>query len=549
MDNRYKKEFRYWRVFKKFLNIIEVDIDFFTLLLILIDKNFQKILNFSDDIILGIQLNPNLSIRLYELSLTKKNEINNVEKKIKYLGGIHVNEIESFTKINSKDIKLLFPQIGFKEIDKDWFSLEVFEQPPIRKYAIVNVIEKVLFIKKPINLLQVQGALIRHASRNNYDQINIPKETLKYSIIKNGFICDNEDNVTFLGPINKNISEYEELIINHIENTGSVLLHNEISNIIIENGSTQPNASKLLSQSPIIIKMDRDLYTIVGKEPTGEEIEKAFNRKERIDSLPEIIIKESIIIYRFTISSASINTGSVYCGKLPNLGDSWIIKNEEKEFGNANMNALSIWGFKSVFKYLNISSKDRIEFYFDKNNKIIEVKRIGSKFNQYIQKNEEFVLSHDELIEKINKQNAIGKQGEIFINEYFEGLKNKNIIEDYEWRAKINSISPYDFVYLDKNCNLIYVDVKSTENNFENNIHISYNELIKMKEEINYSIYRIFNINNNEACLVIITNLEKFSKSINDIILDLPNYVLPDSFSINPKIFKSKSEVIKLFKK
>jgi hypothetical protein len=128
----------------------------------------------------------------------------------------------------------------------------------------------------------------------------------------------------------------------------------------------------------------------------------------------------------------------------------------------------------------------------------------------------------------------MGRFGEELIFSYFEQECYDGVISQYIWEADENAISPYDFEILTKTGKHIFVDVKTTKGSFANPMHISYNELLKMKESEEYQIYRIFDITEEKAMLRISVNMKDFAKQIIDILQKLPTCVHPDGISISP---------------
>ncbi len=86
---------------------------------------------------------------------------------------------------------------------------------------------------------------------------------------------------------------------------------------------------------------------------------------------------------------------------------------------------------------------------------------------------------------------TVGRIGEELVYTYLESKKNSGQILDFEWVADENAISPYDFSIQELDGSTTLVDVKTTKTDFNNRIHISYNELLQTQESSRYDIYRV----------------------------------------------------------
>jgi len=127
----------------------------------------------------------------------------------------------------------------------------------------------------------------------------------------------------------------------------------------------------------------------------------------------------------------------------------------------------------------------------------------------------------------------IGIAGEEYINIYLESLCEKGEIRSFKWTSKENAISPYDFYIISNEGEKILIDVKSTQGNFDNLIHISYGELKRMVlGQERYDIYRVYRLNDVSAKLKILSSIRPFASSISETFKGLPDGVIPDGISV-----------------
>lgn len=166
-------------------------------------------------------------------------------------------------------------------------------------------------------------------------------------------------------------------------------------------------------------------------------------------------------------------------------------------------------------------------------NGIVGIRRLRSKASRRR-------ISHETLRQARENGGRIGRRGEEFVYYYLANQKLNRQIIDFRWIADENAISPYDFEVATEN-GLVLVDVKSTETGFNNSIHISYNELLQMREATSYDLYRLYEVGDTYAQLRIARGLKDFAETVLATLEQLPNGVRSDSISVTPDILNFES--------
>jgi hypothetical protein len=143
------------------------------------------------------------------------------------------------------------------------------------------------------------------------------------------------------------------------------------------------------------------------------------------------------------------------------------------------------------------------------------------------------------------RENAgrIGRLGEEFINNYLSGLKREGTIHNFEWVSDDNAVAPYDF-RIEVAEEVVLIDVKTTENSFNNPLHISYNELLQMRDVARYDLYRVYEVRGTTAQMRIAFNLNEFSRNILRILEELPQGVRPDGISVDPLLLQFEDPIL-----
>jgi len=154
-------------------------------------------------------------------------------------------------------------------------------------------------------------------------------------------------------------------------------------------------------------------------------------------------------------------------------------------------------------------------------------------------------VSRQTLEQARNNAQITGRLGEEFVFRYLELKKEAKSVHDFTWEADDNAIAPFDFKIEEFDHSFTLIDVKSTKGDFNNRIHISYSELLQMKDAERYDLYRIYEINDKCAQLRIATNLKNFAQTIIDIFDKLPAGIQLDSISLSPSKL-SFGEVIEI---
>jgi hypothetical protein len=118
----------------------------------------------------------------------------------------------------------------------------------------------------------------------------------------------------------------------------------------------------------------------------------------------------------------------------------------------------------------------------------------------------------------------IGFKGEELVNKYLNKQKELGNIEKYEWLNKDGeSGKPYDFTIEEKSGNVVYIDVKSTTNDFNRAMHFSVNEIEFVSNglgEKTYHIYRVCGIKEEKQYFKKCRYFKDYAKSLNKKISD-----------------------------
>lgn len=127
--------------------------------------------------------------------------------------------------------------------------------------------------------------------------------------------------------------------------------------------------------------------------------------------------------------------------------------------------------------------------------------------------------------------NELGKQGEALIDEYLSRKKSEKLVSEYEWMNKSSEQGkPFDF-YIKYSTGLEqWIDVKTTEHEFEQAVIISKNEIrfITEKKNSNYAIFRVYSKQELKAklrrCSECLKYMEKLSRDMDYMTKSMADY-------------------------
>ena len=123
------------------------------------------------------------------------------------------------------------------------------------------------------------------------------------------------------------------------------------------------------------------------------------------------------------------------------------------------------------------------------------------------------------------KREKIGREGEEKIKKYFEDCKARGKILNYTWaNCGKESGLPYDFILETTADGIVYLDVKTTDYQFNEQMHFSSQEIAFATspnyENSKYHVYRVYKNDADELCLRICANARELFKSIHSFTLD-----------------------------
>lgn len=130
-----------------------------------------------------------------------------------------------------------------------------------------------------------------------------------------------------------------------------------------------------------------------------------------------------------------------------------------------------------------------------------------------------------------------GRQGEELLNYFFQNVASPDI-EECEWTASINAISPFDFKLTMKDSSIRHVDAKSTSSAFNTPLYLSTAEIRHaLKSGVPYDIYRVYHVSDSTGMLRIARDIASKLVRIPAVLGALPAEVRAETLAFSPNYF------------
>lgn len=265
-----------------------------------------------------------------------------------------------------------------------------------------------------------------------------------------------------------------------------------------------------MTQSTLFNHNDSQHHYIPSPQPTSS-LPKAITAKEALQDLPSIDIK-------------AIIKGRRKFDKLAKYSN----EHEPSDYAKLMRQWSGFESSEGVF--------DHVTRYLPRDYEIFRRMQPGDQYPQA------YKIAEQIFYEALHKHELYTKKELRTDSSQYNELRAK-FVPPYDPNKFPNS--PYDFEITELDGSKKLIDVKSTKGNFNNRIHISYNELLQMREHISYEIYRVFDVKNSNAKLKITEATSEFANTILKILEQLPQKVRSEGISLPPQelIFKNTNSI------
>ena len=265
--------------------------------------------------------------------------------------------------------------LGYQQIHGDWFISKKFN----KRVTLEHTFRKMIKYCGSLSVENLRSGLRHRVSRTRYPVP--PPDVMRVILEKSGYTC--EEGLWFWdGEINYNLSRGEQVILNCLENKGSVVHHSELAEAFIESELSFASLHGTLNRTPLIERFDHALYKLRGFEVSNYEIERAINEGDRVpvnlDIVPE---KTGIIMIYGSLGILPIGTGVFFSENLPKLVGKWHGVVNGSKFGDIKVTENEIRGLLVPFKQLKCEVGDRVCMSFNTWDRTVSIEKIHNDEN------------------------------------------------------------------------------------------------------------------------------------------------------------------------
>lgn len=153
-------------------------------------------------------------------------------------------------------------------------------------------------------------------------------------------------------------------------------------------------------------------------------------------------------------------------------------------------------------------------------------------------------MSARALQEARARAEAVGREGEVLLNDVMKGWTDRGRLQEANWIAEANAVNPWDFEVRLPSGELVRIEVKTTSGPFERAFHISQAEIECAADPAapRTDLYRIFDLKDGVAQVRVIQDIRAFAAGILAVTNALGTGIEPDGFTVSPERVGSWSQ-------
>ena len=325
---------------------------------------------------------PNIKARILHARDTLPDKIKRlINRHTKHSGGVYAIWLSQEIGRELEEIKDILQGLGYRTLSKDWFIPKALKDPrETLKYDVFHKgIRKIFHYCGPVSIDDVCSGLRHILSRT---QFPVPPPDVMDEIVRiHDYKCEN-GLYYWDGTSDQNLNAGETIIMDCLEQIGSVVHHSELVHAFIESDLSFPTLHATLKYSPLFERIETALYKIRGRSISYQDIERAKANGERQSLDPEVDYGvDGSVIVSFTVSAMVIGQGTIFSEQFPNLSGTWSCYVSGEEVGKLNVTENEFRHLKKPFELLNCQSGNRLKFIFNtwKRTVVIEKVRTDEK--------------------------------------------------------------------------------------------------------------------------------------------------------------------------
>jgi hypothetical protein len=177
-----------------------------------------------------------------------------------------LNDLEGPERTRNRDVVTvlsLVPDIRWLDHDREWFTIR-----GTKRNRLSNVVRKILSVAPKISVSELRGAIKRV---HRLDGFAPPTEVLRAFCSSLSF-CEVNEEYIIGGPLDRGdtLGEIEQSLYDVLHEHGSVMSLNALRDECLQRGMNANSFYQYITYSPIICRLVREVYALVGAEvPPG----------------------------------------------------------------------------------------------------------------------------------------------------------------------------------------------------------------------------------------------------------------------------------------
>lgn len=314
-------------------------------------------------------LNSGISPRI---ALIRKPFLDKARKLYRNCGAVRLVSLLD-DKLSAAEAEQILLSGGFIEVHPGWWMKDIGKALPQR------IARKVITYCGPVSPSDMRHALRRHLSRSGFP---VPPSEVLVKILQHTgefALVNGELRLTKI-PANKpSLNGPERIFIRKVKADGPVLCFGAIYHSVVEGGFSGASVPQLLARSPLVRKIQGELYTMVGAEYDAQDIDRA---KSQLASVPADYSLKPLpngrIRFETNVGRWAIYGGVLSCGPAKRMEGTWTTVINGHPYGElvVERGFIRTSGGKWVFEALNIVAGDRVRIEFNTWNREAVITRV-----------------------------------------------------------------------------------------------------------------------------------------------------------------------------
>lgn len=257
------------------------------------------------------------------------------------------------------DIAVVLSAEGMLEVQAGVWSGRTSKSVPL------SVASKMVSVCGPLTLRHIRRGLLRHQRRQRFPVRSSDMLKICLANYPDVFLIQG-DSVLLAGSLSPPLGRAEQTWLDLIAQSGPVIHADQVQQAFARAGLRSVTAHVLLSNSEIVQRIRRSLYSLPGAVLSDEDIYAARARAVKIDPAPVLTYGQGgKVQFATTLQQYLGYGGIVSAGPVARLAGKWQASADGVACGEFTVGAPWIYGLHTAREALELQAGDRILIEFD----------------------------------------------------------------------------------------------------------------------------------------------------------------------------------------